>query len=137
MEAFGNDSSPYPVNDLISSFIEAVKGLASSADLSQAHSTSAEMNYELDQVISNYLDLHGISPSSYDSIQQDVVNTIASSLSSHHQEHGPACQFDEHGNANLSDVITLLDHHYMSDLPSTGFPDHLFDSASFSSHHSL
>ena len=102
----------HPISDLVDAFLEAAQAVVASSDPEVSEARPAELTYELDQVVSNYLDAHQLSTEHYDAIHQDVVNTIAHHLGDDASDHAPAISLDEHGNAGLSDVITLIDHHY-------------------------
>ena len=105
----------HPISDLVGAFLEAAQAVVASSDPAVSDARPAELTYELDQVVSNYLDVHQLSPEHYEVIQQNVVNSIAQHLSDDASEHGSAVQLDEQGNAGLTDVISLLDQHYSLD----------------------
>jgi hypothetical protein len=102
----------HTISALVDAFLEAAQAVVASSDPEVSEARPAELTYELDQAVSNYLDVHQLSPEHYDAIHQDVVNTIANHLGDEASDHALSISLDEHGNAGLSDVITLLDHHY-------------------------
>ena len=113
-------SFDHPISDLVGAFLDAAQAVVTSIDPALSDVRPAELSYELDQVVSNYLDQHQLSPSHFEAIQQDVVNSIAHQITQDSSDTANAVQFDEDGNAGLHDVIALLDHHYAYD----AFHDH-------------
>ena len=67
----------YVIAGLIETFFEAVR---SSPDLAAQEARPAELVYELDQVVSFYLEEQQLSADAYQLIQQDVLNNIAHDL---------------------------------------------------------
>ena len=124
----------HPISDLVDVFLEAAQAVVASVDPQNSHARPAELTYELDQVVSNYLDTHQLSPDHYDSIQQDVVNTIAHQFTDEASDQSGGLQLDQHGNAGLSDVISLLDHHYSLDLSHSSIDNSDFYSSEGSAH---
>jgi len=124
----------HPISDLVDAFLEAAQAVVASVDPQNSHARPAELTYELDQVVSNYLDTHQLSPDHYDSIQQDVVNTIAHQFTDEASDQSGGLQLDQHGNACLSDVISLLDHHYSLDLSHSSIDNSDFYSSEGSAH---
>jgi hypothetical protein len=112
MDSSSSSFLDHPISDLVGAFLEAAQAVVASSDPEVSEARPAELTYELDQVVSNYLDVHQLSPEHYEVIQQNVVNSIAQHLSDDASEHGSAVQLDEQGNAGLTDVISMLDHHY-------------------------
>lgn len=105
----------HPISDLVGAFLDAAQALVFTFDPNQSDVRPAELSYELDQVVSNYLDEHQLSPENFDAIQQDVINSIAHQITQDLPTQDNTVQFDEDGNAGLQDVIALLDHHYAYD----------------------
>ena len=124
-------SSPpldHPISDLVGAFLDAAQAVVATIDPVHSEVRPAELSYELDQVVSNYLDQHQLSPEHFEAIQQDVVNSIAQNFDrGSAADHGPSILFDDQGNAGVHDVIALLDHHYSLDVHG----DHLGESALF------
>jgi hypothetical protein len=102
----------HTISALVDAFLEAAQAVVASSDQEVSDARPAELTYELDQIVSNYLDVHQISTEHYDAIHQDVVNIIAHHLGEDSSGHPPTISLDEQGNAGLSDVIMLIDHHY-------------------------
>ena len=127
MDDSSSASSDHPISDLVSAFLDAAQTVVSSSDPALSEVRPAELSYELDQVVSNYLDQHQLSHSHFEAIQQDVVNSIAHQITQDSSDNAYAVQFDEGGNAGLHDVIALLDNHY-ADL---AFHDHAGSGVSF------
>ena len=98
------------IANLIEAFFTAVRA---SPDLQDQEGRSAELVYELDQVVSTYLDEQGLSADAYQLIQQDVLNTIAHDLINQ-QDALDDCDvsFDADGNADPSAVVAAIDHHF-------------------------
>ena len=116
MDSFSIGSLDHPISDLVGAFLEAAQAVVATADPSFSDARPAELTYELDQVVSHYLDAHQLSSEHYEAIQQDVVNSIAQHFNDDGSENGSTVHVDDQGNAGLADVITLLDHHYSQDL---------------------
>ena len=116
-------SLDHPISDLVGAFLDAAQAVVATLDPAHSDVRPAELSYELDQVVSNYLEQHQLSSQNFDAIQQDVVNSIAEHFNHDGSYHAPMIQFDEHGNAGLRDVITLLDHHYAYELQHDHFTD--------------
>jgi hypothetical protein len=125
----------HPISDLVDAYLEAAQAVVASIDPESSNARPAELTYELDQVVSNYLDAHQLSLDHYDAIQQDVVNTIAHQFNDDASDQPVALQLDEHGNAGLTCVISLLDHHYSLDLTHQSIDDNAFFSPDMSAHH--
>jgi K+-sensing histidine kinase KdpD len=105
---------------LIETFFDAVR---SSPDLAAQEARPAELVYELDQVLSSYLEEQQLSSDAYQLIQQDVLNNIAHDLAEQHQDLADLdVSFDHDGNADHAAVMAAMDHHF----------DALFSSESFS-----
>ncbi|MFQ6538116.1 MULTISPECIES: hypothetical protein [Aphanothece] len=119
MAAFTSvDSAPEMIGALIDSFFAALKV---SPDLSAVEERPAEMAYELDQVVSAFLEEHQLSAEAYHQIEQDVLNTIAADLQADHLDPlGLGFSFDADGNVDPLAVFTALDDHFDDWL----LPDH-------------
>lgn len=96
---------------LIESFFEAVR---SSPDLAAQEARPAELVYELDQVVSAYLEDQQLTPDAYQLIQQDVLNSIAHDLVSQQEDDATdlIVSFDDKGNADPSAVMAAMDQHF-------------------------
>jgi hypothetical protein len=115
--------SDHPIADLVHQLLDAVQAVVAEARDSSSTASAgslrpgpAEFCYELDSVISHYLDHNELSPSQYDHIQQQVVNTLAHHLSEDSSHPDGLLSLDHHGNADMADVFSLLDHHVSADL---------------------
>lgn len=116
-----DDSETHPISDLVGAFLDAVQSVVATLDPADSDVRPAELSYELDQVVSSYLDEHQLSPEHFDAIQQDIVNSIAHQITQGSSDQGNTVWFDEDGNAGLHDVISLLDQHYADDcIPDQG-----------------
>lgn len=123
----GSSTGEHPIGDLVHQLLDAVQAVVADATDSSAPSPAgslrpgpAEFCYELDSVISHYLDHNELSPSQYDHIQQQVVNTLAHHLSEDSSHPDGTLSLDHHGNADMADVFSLLDHHFSADLHHGG-----------------
>lgn len=105
-------SDSHPISDLVGSFLDAAQSLLASPSGLVRDTLPAELTYELDQVVSHYLDVNELSPDCYHAIQQDVVNSLANDLLAEADHESGLIAFDDHGNAGLTDVISFLDQHY-------------------------
>jgi hypothetical protein len=106
---------------LTENFFEAVR---SSPDLAAQEARPAELVYELDQVVSSYLEEQQLSSDAYQLIQQDVLNHIAHDLAD--QLQGLAdldVRFDADGNADHAAVMVAMDHHFEALFSSESFCD--------------
>jgi hypothetical protein len=133
----GSGGIEHPIGDLVHQLLDAVQSVVAEADPSGSAATSsslrpAEFCYELDSVISQYLEHNALSPSQYDHIQQQVVNSLAHHLSGDgvlHGGDGGGDSFsagddsvdghlarDHDGNADMANVLHLLDHHFSAEL---------------------
>ena len=113
------DAAGDAIAGLIESFFEAVR---SSPDLAAQEARPAELIYELDQVVSAYLDEQQLTPDAYQLIQQDVLNTIAHDLVNQHDDATDlSTSFDDNGNVDPSVLMTAMDQHF-DDLFSTDAP---------------
>lgn len=104
------DSPAELIGTLIGSFFAALKD---SPDPISPAERPAEIAYELDQVVSAYLDEHELSAEAYHQIEQDVLNTIASDLHARELEHPlPEFGYDADGKADPLAVLSALDDHF-------------------------
>jgi len=95
---------------LIETFFDAVR---SSPDLAAQEARPAELVYELDQVVSTYLDEQQLSADDYQLIQQDVLNTIVHDLVDQLDDTADFdVSFDAAGNADPAEVMAAMDHHF-------------------------
>jgi len=95
---------------LTENFFEAVR---SSPDLADQESRPAELIYELDQVVSSYLDEQQLSSDAYQLIQQDVLNNIAHDLAEQYEDLAHLdVSFDAAGHADPAAVMAAMDHHF-------------------------
>lgn len=103
----------HPISDLVGSFLEAAQTVLRSHDPEVLEAIPAELTYELDQIISGYLEAHQIEPVHFQQIQQDVVNSLAQSLLDEGSLSSETLVFDDYGNVDLSDVVASFDqlHH--------------------------
>ena len=99
---------------LTENFFEAVR---SSPDLAAQEARPAELVYELDQVVSSYLEEQQLSSDAYQLIQQDVLNHIAHDLAD------LDVSFDAAGNADPAAVMAAMDHHFEALFSSESFSD--------------
>jgi hypothetical protein len=111
MGAFSSvESAPEMIGALIDSFFAALKD---SPDLSAVAERPAEMAYELDQVVSSYLEEHQLSAEAYQQIEQDVLNTIAADLQADHLDPlGLGFSLDADGNVDPLALFSALDNHF-------------------------
>jgi hypothetical protein len=113
------DAAGDAIAGLIESFFEAVR---SSPDLAAQEARPAELVYELDQVVSAYLEEQQLTPDAYQLIQQDVLNTIAHDLVNQHDDATDlSASFDDNGNVDPSALMAAMDQHF-DDLFTTDAP---------------
>ena len=55
----------HPISDLVDAFLEAAQVVVASSDPEVSEARPAGLTYELDQVVSNYLDAHQLSSEHY------------------------------------------------------------------------
>ena len=106
--------APFVAGDVIAglteNFFEAVR---SSPDLAAQEARPAELIYELDQVVSSYLDEQQLSSDDYQLIQQDVLNNIAHDLAEQYEDLAHLdVSFDAAGHADPAAVMAAMDHHF-------------------------
>ena len=119
-------SSDHPISDLVEAFLEAAQAVVGSTDPAISDARPAELSYELDQVVSAYLDDHQLPADLFEAIQQDVLNRIADQVAQDDADSGTDLAVDESGNTALSDVLAYLDQHFDSDPPALDLdPDQL------------
>jgi K+-sensing histidine kinase KdpD len=95
---------------LTENFFEAVR---SSPDLAAQEARPAELIYELDQVVSSYLDEQQLSSDAYQLIQQDVLNNIAHDLAEQYEDLAHLdVSFDAAAHADPAAVMAAMDHHF-------------------------
>ena len=105
-----NDLASESIAGLIDSFFDALRV---SSEASEPEARPAELAYELDQVVSSYLEDNALSPDAYQAIQQDVLNTIAQDLQDQFIDDAElAFSQDASGNVDGSEVLVALDIHY-------------------------
>jgi hypothetical protein len=108
-DMFSSDAVPEPIGTLIDSFFAALKA---SPDLASMPERPAEMAYELDQVVSTYLEDHQLSAEAYHQIEHEVLNTLAVELQADHPDpHGLGFPVDAAGNVDPFAVFSALDEH--------------------------
>ena len=106
---------------LIETFFEAVR---SSPDLAAQEARPAELVYELDQVVSSYLEEQQLSADAYQLIQQDVLNYIAHDLAEQREDLADFdVSFDAAGNADPAEVMAAMDYHFETLFSSESFSD--------------
>jgi hypothetical protein len=126
MELF--ETNDHPISDLVQSFLEAAQALVGSSDPAVSEARPAELSYELDQVVSTYLEDHQLSPALFESIQQDVLNTLADQFSDQGEEGLADLPWDNGGDAGLNEVLAYLDQHLDGDFGSAAPVDDTFGS---------
>jgi hypothetical protein len=110
-----SDAAPLDVvGDGIATLIEAFfTAVRASPDLQDQEDRSAELVYELDQVVTTYLDEQGLSVDAYQLIQQDVLNSIAHDLINQPDALDAFyVSFDADGNADPSAVVAAIDQNF-------------------------
>ena len=119
---------------LVDTFLEVAQALANSEEAVAPELRPAELSYELDQVVSHFLDDHQLSAEHHEALQQEVLNSIAQHLVDEgaRTDDGSAL-FDPDGNAGLVDVLSLLDEHVGHGLVSDPEP---FTNPGSDAHHS-
>jgi hypothetical protein len=106
---------------LTENFFDAVR---SSPDLAAQEARPAELIYELDQVVSSYLDEQQLSSDAYQLIQQDLLNNIAHDLAEQYEDLAHLdVSFDASGHADPAAVMAAMDHHFEALFSSESLSD--------------
>ncbi len=99
-----------PVSLLVESFLDSISCIDSS-ELSSDGSLYATLMYEVDSVVSEYLDNNNLASLDYVDMQQHFINTVAQELISETSDDDTFSELtsDEFGNYVLDDVFAALE----------------------------
>lgn len=96
------------ISDLVSQFIDLA--LVPEADTRGSSTRQAGLMYELDSLISNFLDQNELSPDNFNDIEQQVLNTLAEDIiHDTKSEDDVKLNSDDQGNYEADAVLSALD----------------------------
>ena len=104
------DSSPAmePITELVSQFLDMARN--SEIEPPGSGARQAGLMYELDTLVSDFLDQNQMSGDEFHNLEQQVLNSIAEDLISDSNENDSlALDHDELGNFDAESVFTALD----------------------------
>ena len=104
------DSSPAmePITELVSQFLDMARN--SEIEPPGSGARQAGLMYELDTLVSDFLDQNQMSGDEFHNLEQQVLNSIAEDLISDSNENDSlALDHDELGNFDADSVFTALD----------------------------
>ena len=94
------------ITELVASFLESSRN----ADAHGHQGTFRQANwmYELDELVSDFLDHHALSTDDFHAIEQQVLNSLAEELMQNDPE-SFAMEADNQGNFNAESIFSALD----------------------------
>ena len=97
------------IPELVTQFLDTAK--ESGANALDSATRQADLMYELDTLVSDFLDQNQMSGDEFHNLEQQVLNSIAEDLISDSNENDSllALDHDEHGNFDAESVFTALD----------------------------
>ena len=97
-----------PITELVSQFLDMARN--SEIEPPGSGARQAGLMYELDTLVSDFLDQNQMSGDEFHNLEQQVLNSIAEDLISDSNENGSlALDHDELGNFDADSVFTALD----------------------------
>ena len=113
-----------PITELVSQFLDMARN--SEIEPPGSGARQAGLMYELDTLVSDFLDQNQMSGDEFHNLEQQVLNSIAEDLISDSNENDSllALDHDELGNFDAESVLTALDLSLMEptiELPSESF----------------
>jgi hypothetical protein len=105
----------FSIDTLVSTYLETVA--ASGDSDADGNLSPAELAYGLDEMVTSFIETHGLSFDDHAAIQQDVINTLAHELNDLQGGDGLSdgvldIAMDAAGDASSADVLAALDHHF-------------------------
>ena len=102
------DSNMASIPELVTQFLDTAK--ESGANALDSATRQADLMYELDTLVSDFLDQNQMSGDEFHNLEQQVLNSIAEDLISDSNENDSlALDHDELGNFDAESVFTALD----------------------------
>ena len=102
------DSNMASIPELVTQFLDIAK--ESGANALDSTTRQADLMYELDTLVSDFLDQNQMSGDEFHNLEQQVLNSIAENLISDSNENDSlALDHDELGNFDAESVFTALD----------------------------
>ena len=102
------DSNMASIPELVTQFLDTAK--ESGANALDSATRQADLMYELDTLVSDFLDQNQMSGDEFHNLEQQVLNSIAEDLISDNSENDSlALDHDELGNFDAESVFTALD----------------------------
>ena len=102
------DSNMTSIPELVTQFLDTARG--SGADYLDSVTRQADLMYELDTLVSDFLDQNQMSGEEFHNLEQEVLNSIAEDLISERNENDSiSLDHDELGNFDAESVFTALD----------------------------
>ena len=96
------------IPELVTQFLDTARG--SGANYLDSVTRQADLMYELDTLVSDFLDQNQMSGEEFHNLEQEVLNSIAEDLISERSENDSlSLDHDELGNFDAESVFTALD----------------------------
>ena len=103
-----NDSDMTSIPDLVTQFLDTARD--SGANYLDSATRQADLMYELDTLVSDFLDQNQMSGEEFHNLEQKVLNSIAEDLIGESNENDSlSLDHDELGNFDAESVFTALD----------------------------
>ena len=103
-----NDSDMTSIPELITQFLDTAR--VSGANYLDSATRQADLMYELDTLVSDFLDQNQMSGEEFHNLEQKVLNSIAEDLIGESNENDSlSLDHDELGNFDAESVFTALD----------------------------
>ena len=102
------DSNMTSIPELVTQFLDTARG--SGANHLDSVTRQADLMYELDTLVSDFLDQNQMSGEEFHNLEQEVLNSIAEDLISERNENDSrSLDHDELGNFDAESVFAALD----------------------------
>lgn len=110
------NSIPENVSDLVEKFLDVAQETA--IDMSNTGSRQAELMYELDTLVSDFLDQNQLSSNEFNALEQQVLNSIAEGLiHEDNQREASDLDHDDNGDFLAESVFTAIDAAMLDMMP--------------------
>lgn len=116
------------ITDVVTQFLEMASG--NQTDHPASRTRQADLMYELDSLVSDFLDQNQISSEEYNILEQQVLNSVAEELILNSEQNDSLnLTADDQGNFDAESVMAALDHDLgvVADLSSPSMNEDGFD----------